>query len=101
MLDIRVGYEETHFTTPEGNVLVMLCAIIYEPSSGVAPRSFNLSYMTEDYTAGRYCVYIFAEVYATVYKPLSQWLCAIINTMSTNSTNKCPQCVHRLNIIVP
>ena len=57
LLDIRVGYEETHFTTPEGNVLVMLCAIIYEPSSGVTPRSFNLSYMTEDYTAGRYCVY--------------------------------------------
>lgn len=59
MLDIRVGYEETHYTTLEGNVFVMLCAVIYEPPTGVAPRSFTLQYMTEDYTAGRYCVCVY------------------------------------------
>ena len=50
--DIRVGYEKTLYTTPEGDVFVELCAIIYEPTSGVAPRPFRISYRTKDYTAG-------------------------------------------------
>ena len=52
--DIEVGYEETLYITPEGNVFVELCVVIIEPRSGGAPRPFNLSYTTEDFTAGIY-----------------------------------------------
>ena len=51
--DIRVGYERTVYTTPEGDISVELCAIIYEPDTGVAPRPFVLSYATADDTAGK------------------------------------------------
>ena len=44
--DICVGYERTIYTTPEGDVSVELCAIIYEPDTGVAPRPFVISYVT-------------------------------------------------------
>ena len=54
--DIRVGYERSIYTTPEGDIFVELCAIIYEPDSGVTPRPFVLSYATDDYTAGK-CKY--------------------------------------------
>ena len=50
--DIRVGYEETVYTTPEGQRFVTLCAIIYLPSSGVASRPFTISYATANDTAG-------------------------------------------------
>lgn len=50
--DIRVGYEETLYTTPEGNVFVELCVIVFQPTSGGAPRPFSLSYNTENFTAG-------------------------------------------------
>ena len=50
--DIRVGYEMTVSTTSEGEVFVELCAIIYEPDTGVAPRPFVISYVTTDNTAG-------------------------------------------------
>ena len=50
--DIRVGYERTVYTTTEGQRFVTLCAIIYAPSSGVAPRPFTISYNTADDTAG-------------------------------------------------
>ena len=52
-VDIRVGYERTVYTTPEGDVSVELCAIIYEPNTGVAPRPFVISYSTENGTAGK------------------------------------------------
>ena len=48
---IRVGYEKTVYTTPEGDVEVELCVIIYQPPSGGAPRPFTISYSTEDDTA--------------------------------------------------
>ena len=41
-------------TTSEGEVFVELCAIIYEPETGVAPRPFVISYVTADNTAGEY-----------------------------------------------
>ena len=50
--DIRVGYERTVYTTSEGEGFVRLCAIIYSPDSGVAPRPFTISYTTADDTAG-------------------------------------------------
>ena len=53
--DIRVGYERTVYTTPEGEMFVELCAIIYEPDTGVAPQPFVISYATADDTAGK-CV---------------------------------------------
>ena len=52
--DIRVGYEMTVYNTTEGDTFVELCAIIYEPISGVAPRPFVISYATSDDTAGNY-----------------------------------------------
>ena len=52
--DIRVGYERTVYTTPEGDTFVELCAIIYEPTTGVAPRPFVISYATSADTAGNY-----------------------------------------------
>ena len=52
--DIVVGYERTLYSTPEGDLTVLICVIIFEPSSGGgAPRPFNLTYSTEDYTAGK------------------------------------------------
>ena len=46
--DIRVGYEMTVYTTPEGDTFMELCAIIYEPTIGVAPRPIVISYATSD-----------------------------------------------------
>ena len=51
---IRVGYEMTVYTTLEGDTFVELCAIIYEPITGVAPRPFVISYATSDDSAGNY-----------------------------------------------
>ena len=59
--DIRVGYERTVFTTPESQRFVRLCAILYAPSSGGAPRPFTISYTTENDTAGIHvyiCTYV-------------------------------------------
>ena len=50
--DIRVGYERTVYTTPEGQRFVTLCAIIYSPSIGIAPQPFTISYTTANDTAG-------------------------------------------------
>ena len=52
--DIRVGYEMTVYNNTEGDTFVELCAIIYEPPIGVAPRPFVISYTTSDDTAGNY-----------------------------------------------
>ena len=57
--DIRVGYERTVYTTTEGEGVVLLCAIIYSPDSGVAPRPFTVRYTTADDTAG---MHIFCSV---------------------------------------
>ena len=44
----------TLYSTPEGDFFVELCAIIYEPITGGAPRPFVISYATEDGTASKY-----------------------------------------------
>ena len=50
--DVRVGYETTVYTTPEGDVSVELCVVLYEPVlGGGAPRPFTLTYQTADGTA--------------------------------------------------
>lgn len=56
--DIVVGYEETVYSTEEGDVEVEICVIIFQPLSGEAPRSFTLTYNTTDYTAGIYSIMI-------------------------------------------
>ena len=52
-----VGYELTVYTTSEGDGHVEMCAVVFDPPSGGAPRSFTLTVTTEDGTAGR-SVYI-------------------------------------------
>ena len=49
---IRVGYERSVYTTDEGQTEVELCAVIYEPPSGVAPRPFFIFASTMDGSAG-------------------------------------------------
>ena len=49
---ITVGYEFTMYTTSEGEGSVELCAVIYEPITGVAPRDFVISSTTSSGTAG-------------------------------------------------
>ena len=49
---IRVGYNRTVINTMEGDMYVILCAVIFEPATGVAPRPFTLTYETSDGTAG-------------------------------------------------
>ena len=51
---ITVGYEFTVYTTSEGQGMVELSVIIFNPPSGGAPRPFTLSVNTEDGTAGTY-----------------------------------------------
>ena len=40
------------YTTTEGDGQVELCVVIFEPTSGGAPREFTLTITTEDGTAG-------------------------------------------------
>ena len=47
-----MGYEFTVYTTPEGNMTVELCAIIYSPDTG-APLEVIVSASTRDGYAGR------------------------------------------------
>ena len=49
---IQVGYEFAQYTTSEGEGVVELCAIIYVPVSGVAPRDFVIEANTRDGSAG-------------------------------------------------
>ena len=49
---ITVGYEFTVYTTSEGEGMVELSVIIFDPPSGGAPRPFTLSMNTEDDPAG-------------------------------------------------
>ena len=49
--EIIVGYEFTSYTTTEAMGSVTLCAIIYNPPSGEAPRPFTISATTQDGTA--------------------------------------------------
>ena len=52
---VRVGYEFTEYRTPEGDLVVELCAIIYEPTlEGPSPRAFTLSFVTSDGTASKF-----------------------------------------------
>ena len=53
LADIVVGYNQTFYTTTEGNVSVTICVVIFEPQTGGSPRPFTLSYNTENYTAGK------------------------------------------------
>ena len=45
----------TVYTTPEGSLVVELCAIVYEPNMNgpTPPRPFVLSFVTSDGTAGK------------------------------------------------
>ena len=52
LVPIIVGYEKTLHTVTETDGVVELCAVIFEPMTGVAPRSFQLSASTQDITAG-------------------------------------------------
>ena len=49
---IRVGYEFIQYTTSEGEGVVELCAIIYVPASGGAPRDFVIEANARDGSAG-------------------------------------------------
>ena len=52
---VRVGYEFIEYRTPEGDLVVELCAIIYEPTlEGPSPRAFTLSFVTSDGTASKF-----------------------------------------------
>ena len=53
LADIVVGYNQTFYSTTEGNVSVTICVVIFEPQTGGSPRPFTLSYNTENYTAGK------------------------------------------------
>ena len=48
-----VGYNQTFYSTTEGNGSVIVCVVIFEPQAGGSPRPFTLSYNTENYTAGK------------------------------------------------
>ena len=53
-----VGHEFTVYTTTEGEGIVELSVVIFDPPSGGAPQPFTLSINTEDGTAGIYmCSY--------------------------------------------
>ena len=56
-VDITVGYEPTLYTTTEGQGQVELCAVIFEPDTGGAPRPFELSFTTEDGSAGQLVIH--------------------------------------------
>ena len=47
----RVGYERSVYTPDEGQGVVELCAIIYDPPSGGAPRPFFIFASTMEGTA--------------------------------------------------
>ena len=49
--DIVVGYEFTVYTADGEGPAVEICAIIYEPSTGGAPREFVVSSTTRNGTA--------------------------------------------------
>ena len=49
---ITVGYEFTIYTTSEGQGLVELSVVIFDPPTGGAPRQFALSVDTQDGSAG-------------------------------------------------
>ena len=48
---IVVGYERTSYTTTETEGFVELCAVIFQPASGEAPRLFELTVNTENGSA--------------------------------------------------
>ena len=50
---ITVGYESTVYTTDEGQSQVELCAMIFVPDDGGAPRPFSILTSTTDDTAGQ------------------------------------------------
>ena len=56
-VDITVGYELTLYTMTEGQGQVQLCAVIFEPDTGRAPRPFELSFTTEDGSAGQLVIH--------------------------------------------
>lgn len=51
---ITVGYESTVYTTDEGQSQVELCAVIFVPDDGGAPRPFSILASTTDDTAGQF-----------------------------------------------
>ena len=51
-VNITVGYEFTLYTTNETVGEVELCAVIFQPPTGGAPRDFVISATTRNGTAG-------------------------------------------------
>ena len=68
---ITVGYEFTVYTTSEGEGMVELSVVIFDPPSGGAPRPFTLSINTENGTASIYmCSYTHVrdgKIYSVTY----------------------------------
>ena len=56
-VDITVGYELILYTTTEGQGQVELCAVIFEPDTGGTPLPFELSFATEDSSAGQLVIH--------------------------------------------
>ena len=50
---ITVGYQFTVYSTSESAGVVEICAIIYEPPTGGAPRDFVVSSTTRDGSASK------------------------------------------------
>ena len=50
---ITIGYELMVYPTTESNGFVEICAVITQPSDGIAPRDFVVSSKTRDGTASK------------------------------------------------
>ena len=50
---ITVGYEFVVYTTDETAGMVQICAVIYEPMTGGAPRNFVVSLTTRSGSASK------------------------------------------------
>ena len=50
---ITIGYELMVYPTTESNGFVEICAVITQPSDGIAPREFVVSSRTRDGTASK------------------------------------------------
>ena len=59
-----VGYEFTVHTTTEGKGHVELCAVIFKPGTGGAPLPFELSFTTEDGSAGQLVIHCISHTQA-------------------------------------
>ena len=51
---ILVGYELTEYATSEDVGYVELCVVLFTPTTGLAPRIFELTVTTSEATASTY-----------------------------------------------